>query len=537
MNKNQTKTEYSEDQKEVIVLCRVSSKEQSDNGYSLEAQEKFLTEYANHKGLKVNRIFRITESASGKQIRKSFNEMLQYATKNGIKIILCEKIDRLTRNLKDAATISDWIFENEEREIHFVKENFIVNRNTRAHENLVWDMKVAIARFYTNNLSEEVKKGQKEKIAQGWLPTKPPLGYKTTGDHGHKIHIVDKEKAPFIKKMFELYSTGNYSVIVLVDKMYQEGLKNHTGKKVGKSRMYDLLRDPFFYGVMRWKGKILPAKHEALISKEIFDRVGILLTRTLNKPQFNKYAPVFKAKMTCGTCGGSVCWETHKGHWYGHCNGYQRIGMKEKCEQRHKRFWRQEDVEKELLPLLDNIAPKNKRVLAILEEALKESHSDEITRFNAKLAELNTTIDRSQRRLETIYEDKLDQKISAETYELLLNKYTVQKEEAVREMEKLNKGNKKYYEAGYAIHELASNAVYIYGDENIEDEDRRLLLSYAFSNIVLYADKIKPEYTLAFDFLRNWIPKVNSTLELEKTFTQKGQKGDFSPSHPILLRG
>jgi hypothetical protein len=99
----------------------------------------------------------------------------------------------------------------------------------------------------------------------------------------------------------------------------------------------------------------------------------------------------------------------------------------------------------------------------------------------------------------------------------------------------LNKGNKKYYEAGYAVHELAAKALYIYGDENTDDEDRRMLLSYAFSNIVLYADKIKPEYTLAFDFLRNWIPKVNSTLELEKNLAQKRQKDDFSPSRPILL--
>ena len=102
--------------------------------------------------------------------------MLKYARKNNINIILCEKIDRLTRNLKGAATISDWIQESDKKEVHFVKENFIVNKNTKAHENFVWDMKVAVARFYTNNLSEEVRKGQKEKIAQGWLPTKPPVG-------------------------------------------------------------------------------------------------------------------------------------------------------------------------------------------------------------------------------------------------------------------------------------------------------------------------------------------------------------------------
>jgi len=206
-----------------ILYARVSSKEQEETGYSLDAQEKLLKDYAAKNGFEIMKIFKITESASGKQIRKTFNEMLGYAERNKISIILCEKIDRLTRNIKDAAIVSDWISGDEARQVHFVKENFILSKNTRAHENLVWDMKVAIARFYTNNLSEEVRKGQKEKLAQGWLPTKPPLGYRTIGDKGHKIHIIDEEKAPLVKKIFELYSSGNYSLNELVRVIYKEG--------------------------------------------------------------------------------------------------------------------------------------------------------------------------------------------------------------------------------------------------------------------------------------------------------------------------
>ena len=196
-----------------VIICRVSSKEQEDTGYSLDAQEKLLQEYADKNNFKViAKPYRITESASGKVARKKFLEILQFIKKNNINLILCEKIDRLTRNLKDAAIVSDWVHEDKGHEVHFVKENFIVSQNTKAHENLVWDMKVAVARFYTNNLSEEVHKGQKEKIAQGWLPTKPPTGYKTIGEKGHKIHVIDNETAPHLKKMFELYATGNYSI-------------------------------------------------------------------------------------------------------------------------------------------------------------------------------------------------------------------------------------------------------------------------------------------------------------------------------------
>ena len=148
-----------------VLYCRVSSKDQEETGYSLPAQEKLLKDYSQNK-FRINKIFSISESASGKKIRDTFQEMLKYLKQNQISVIVCEKIDRLTRNLKDAAIINDWVQSNPKHEVHFVKESFVLNKNTKAHENLVWDMKVAIARFYTNNLSEEVQKGFKEKISQ-----------------------------------------------------------------------------------------------------------------------------------------------------------------------------------------------------------------------------------------------------------------------------------------------------------------------------------------------------------------------------------
>src|SRR3990167_6399459 len=195
-----------------VIYCRVSSREQEETGYSLDAQEQFLKEYADKNGYGVVKLYKVTESASKWQLRKTLNEMLAYAEKHGVKVILGEKIDRLTRSLKDAAIIDDWVHGESGREVHFVKEHFVVSKETRAHDNFVWDMKVAVARFYTNNLSEEVRKGQKEKLAQGWLPTKPPLGYKTIGEKGHKIHVIEEQTAPGVRQMFEWYATGNYSL-------------------------------------------------------------------------------------------------------------------------------------------------------------------------------------------------------------------------------------------------------------------------------------------------------------------------------------
>lgn len=512
-----------------IIYARVSSKEQEETGYSLEAQEKLLKQYAYEKEFDLVKVYKVTESASGKQIRKMFIDMIQYVTKNKINIILCEKIDRLTRNLKDGATANDWIQEGEDREIHFVKENFIVSKNTRAHENFVWDMKVAMARFYTNNLSEEVKKGQKEKIAQGWLPTTPPLGYKTIGEKGHKIHVVDENFAPYIKNMFNLYDTGNYSTVALVQKMYDLGLRSRNGFKVVKSQIHKLLSDPFFYGKFIWKGQIYQGKHEAIITKELFDRVKAKMTRT--SPYHNKGITELRGKMFCGSCGKTVNWEIQKGHSYGGCKQCKaQLGEKLK-------YVRQEAIEDALLKHIIGIAPKNERILDILKQALKESHTEEIEYHDTQVNSINNALNRIQQRMKVMYNDKLDGRITAQFYDEKLKEFSEEEDNLLSALEKVKSDNTEYYKVGFLIQELAMKAKDIYHSKKATVEERRLLLSYAFSNITILHGKIKPEYTKAFNFLAEWMPKVNEVLEPQKTFMNKRQSGQFSTFDPIVLPG
>src|SRR6266436_4194681 len=94
--------------RKAIIFARVSSREQEETGYSLNAQVKLLNDYALQHELEVVKVWRVSESASGKQVRKLFNEMLQHVSRHQIPVILCEKIDRLTRNLRDASAVDEW---------------------------------------------------------------------------------------------------------------------------------------------------------------------------------------------------------------------------------------------------------------------------------------------------------------------------------------------------------------------------------------------------------------------------------------------
>jgi site-specific DNA recombinase len=505
-----------------IIYCRVSSKEQEETGYSLDSQEKLLTEYAIKNNFKIEKVYRISESASGKQLRKTFDEILRVATKTKSDAILCEKIDRLTRNLKDAATVDDWIKENLNRAVHFVKENFVLNQQTRAHENLVWDMKVAIARFYTNNLSEEVKKGQKEKLAQGWFPQKPPPGYKTTGDKGHKTHIIDESKAPMVRKMFELFDTGNYSIGSLADKMHEDGLRNENGKKIGKSSMHRYLSDPFYCGKNRWNGEISDGEQKLLISKELFESVQLKLRRYGNSHQYKKYKPVFQGKIKCMECGSVITWYTKKGHWYGFHNKYKKCSFNRTC-------LKQADVEKQMFGYFDNIAPKNIRIIKWLEDAMKENYSDEIDYNASRREELSRIIECSGKRIEKAYIDKLDGRAPLALCEKVIADSDREKKDATESLDKLGQSKEKYYQAGYAIHELALNAVGLYQSQEATTDQKRLMLSIIFSNFDLNGKNVRENYTFGFEFIAKWMNKVNSTFELDKTGDFPTKTGDFTP--------
>ncbi len=516
---------------EAVGYSRVSSKEQEETGYSLPAQEKSINEYAARKenNFRVVKIFPISESASGKVRRKIFDEMMNFVRKRGISKIIVETTDRLTRNFTDVMVIDAWVLENEKNQIHLIKEGCILHKNSKSHEWFMWRVKVATAEFYVRLLSENVKKGQKEKLAQGWIPMKPKLGYKTIGEKGHKIHVINEEKAPQIKKLFELYATGNYSLKALTGIMYNEGLRNDNGNRVVKSRIHKLLSDPYYRKKNKWNGEITDGAHEIFIPVELFDLVQAKLKRKIGHPQYKKHLPVFKAKVFCKDCNGTITWYIQKGHWYGQHNNYCE------CPQRANGCLRQEAVEDQLFPYFDKVAPKNERVLQWLEKALKESHEGEIEYNTRKRDELTKIIQRADKRIEGAYKDKLDGKMPG-LCEKIMAESTDEKERAIYSLKNLSEARTAYYEAGYAIHELALKAKDIYKSPKATTEEKRLLLSYMFSDISLKDRKINANYSLAFEFLAKWMPKLNKILEPTQNPTESEVLRGVAVTTPVGQR-
>ena len=523
-----------------VIFCRVSSKEQEETGYSLPAQEKFLREYGDKQGLEVKKVFAISESAAGKTQRKVFLEMIGYVRKKNICAIIVETTDRLTRNFSDVPTIDLWITESEEHQIHLAKEACILHNSSRSHEWFMWRVKVATAEYYVRLLSENVKKGQKEKLAQGWIPTKPPLGYKTVGETGHKIHVVDEGASKLVIKMFELYASGDYSIKKLATAMYEEGMRSPQGNRLAISRTHSLLRDPFYMGKIRWNDEIYEVKQEPLISKELFDKVQTLL-KSKTTPTYMKHSYLFKGLIRCVTCKGLITWELHRGHRYGHCNHYN------KCTQ--KTWVKEPGTEEQLLAGFENLRIKNKRVTEWLKKALKESHQDEVQYHNSTVGELETRYEAVSRRMDKLYDDKLDEKITQEFYNRKFKQYSKEKDELTETIKRHSTASTGYLNLGINLYELSQRAKEIYLTAKKKEmlDEQRALIRLVFKKLILDEGKLSWEYSRAFKILSEAINQTNcskvenleglekETFEHQEKNDVTGQKGNLLLSHPIWL--
>ena len=303
MNNNQQPTSL----QKAVLYARVSSKEQEKEGFSIPAQLKLLNHYAGQQNfLTVHEYVDIeTAKRSG---RKGFNDMVKFLKnettvkkpKRKCRILLVEKTDRLYRNLKDWVTLDEL-----DLEIHFVKENVILSRDSRSSEKFMHGIKVLMAKNYIDNLSEETKKGMLEKAEQGIYPSFAPLGYINIKANGKRIIKPDPAIGPQIRKLFEWYATGNYSLLALTRKAFNEGFTFRKSRnKISKSVIHKILRNPIYYGNFTWAGRRYHGTHEPLISRELFDRVQTVMTekgRRRTRQQKHKWA--FQGLLTCGHCG------------------------------------------------------------------------------------------------------------------------------------------------------------------------------------------------------------------------------------------
>lgn len=466
-----------------VTYARVSSKEQREEGFSIEAQERLLREYARKKTLAIVRQFVDVESAKAAG-RTQFNAMVEFLRRNrDIKDLLVEKTDRLYRNFRDGLTVADL-----DVRVHFVKEGRCLSRESRSQDVLQHDLLLAIAKNQVLNLGEETKKGMREKAKQGEWPGKAPCGYRND-KVAHLVH-PDPDIAPAIRRAFESYASGSTSLNKLREMLRESGVRGGKGKMVSKSLVEQILKNPFYYGDFLWAGERYRGSHEPLISRELFESVQAVRKRG-GHPRARIRDFAFKGILKCANCGCAIVGEIKKGKYvYYHCTS-----ARGKCDQPYIR-------EESLIEVMGETLRSIQVTPGIVQDivhALRDFHATERELARVEVKRLKSRQSELQRKLDGAYEDRLDKVIDEGYWRVVSSKWRSEQDSISRRLAELDKTNRNNVDFALEILELSQEAYSLYLSGSAPE--KRQLLNSVLSNCTLDGLTVTPTYKKPFNYI------------------------------------
>ena len=475
-----------------IIIARVSTEEQREAGNSLPAQTARLEKYCQNKGFEIMRSCSFDESAYKIQ-RDTFDSIIDYILAQKEKIAVCfDKVDRLTRNAFDKRIRV--LLEKalrDELEIHFVSDNQIINSQQSATEKFRSNINFGLAQYYSDSISDSVRRAQEQKLRKGEWLSKAPFGYKNIrleNDNGDII--VNEHNAYIAKKIFELYATGAYSMALLCKK-----IKVDYGVVWPKSHMGKFLKNPFYHGTMIVKRKSYPHRYKPIISKMLFDQVQQVIAGFKKKPF--KYAGlpfVYRGLIRCEDCGLSISPERHKKYAYYKCTEYRG-----KHGGKHGAKWmREEDITKQLGHVFKSLQmPKD--ILDQIVDTLATTHEQKISFHNSQFDKLTKEQKELTRMMDNLYLDKLKGKIGDEQYDRFYESFTTKKDDITLRLSQLQEAEDNYYVTAKYILELSKHAYDLFMSSEVEE--KRQLLKLIFLNIKMKDKKLVWEAQKPFDIL------------------------------------
>jgi site-specific DNA recombinase len=487
-----------------VILARVSGRGQEREGYSLDSQHKLLNDYGNRLELHVAKEFQMAEKASVPEGRKVFQEMMAYASlkKNNITHIIVEKADRYTRNFKDAVLLDEWLAADPDRRLHSVKESLVLHLNAKSDVKFMWNINVAAAKKYTDNLREETMKGWREKLAQGWMPSDPPLGYMNVRVNGrHVQHAPNPATKALVIKAFNKYLEPTESVSSITKLMEQMGLRTRSGRPYAKSKVHKMLDNPYYIGIIRFDGQEYPGAQIPLISKELFEKVQLKL-HGKRPTRYKKHDPVFKGIIRCGNCGGFITWQLQKGRYYGAC---QRTS--EACKKR--RLLREDRVEQSVTEMLEQLVCPTPEIIQWVADSMREQQHSNIEERERLWDSVKLQLDRISRMDDRLYDDKLAGDISQEKYEEKHAAFAAQRAELQEQLRGIDTSFGNRLDQTLVLLELSQKAAEIYASRT--SQQKRLIITKLFKNMAVEGDSLSVSYT---DFTKIIAQNVVETRKL-----------------------
>ena len=389
-----------------FLYARKSTEDEERQVMSIEAQLVELEEYAKREKIEITERFIESKSAK-KPGREVFNKMVAKINESNEAIgLLTWHPDRLARNSVDGGQIIYLIDTGKLVSLRF--PTFWFEPTPQG----LFMLQVAFgqSKYYSDNLSENVKRGMRQKLRRGEWTGLAPLGYV----NNPKIRNIepDSTKARVIAKAFEEFSQGKHTLESLAERLKFLGVASKKGKRLCKAVVKHMLSNPIYTGLIVHNGETYEGKFQPIVSRATFESVQRIL-KDRAKPRKSKKSHNFPfvGLLRCGECGAAVTAQ------YAHGNGgtyryyrcTKRLGP---CSQRYIR----EDLlaiqlkdELSKVALYPNWTEKMRAQVDIWEK--------EQTQVSKSFAQnLEVKIEETEEKLDKLVNAFLDGTIEKETY-------------------------------------------------------------------------------------------------------------------------
>lgn len=392
------------------IYARYSSSGQREE--SIEGQIRECTDFAERNNITIVKTYS-DKALSGKSTekREAFQQMMRDAEKGIFNALICWKIDRFARNRYDSAMNKARLKKNGVR-LFYAKESI-----PEGPEGIILESVMeGYAEYYSENLAQNVKRGNYESALECKTLGHMCLGYQTSPDGKYQIN---PETAPIIRYIFEEYSQ-NTSCVDIAAALNAKGWHTLTGGKFAAKGLAKILTNEKYIGIYTYKDTVrIENGVPAIISRELWDKCQKILADHRKSPRTGTGTAVGRyiltGKFFCGNCGhtmvaGTGTSKTGKRYGYYQCSG--------KCGRKRLK---KDKIEQFVIAKLDEFLNDDEFIETLIEKILEyqssvfsDGHKEAIIRLTKQKKESEKARDNIFKAIENgIYSEALKGRLDA----------------------------------------------------------------------------------------------------------------------------
>lgn len=284
-----------DDHRAVAIYARVSTREQSELGYSVRDQEVKCTKYIEFtdedNSIKSCKKY-LDEGQSARSLdRKQMKQLIDDVSNNKVKAVVIHNLDRITRKMKDFIFLIE-LFEKYNVELISLREKLETNS---AMGRFLVGIIILIAEWEADTISERTIRGIDRSAMEGNFAVSAivPLGYKKVG----KKLEIDSITSEVIKYVFKKIANNRFTVNGMVKHM--ELKYSIEGVKWTEKKLRKIIKNKLYMGTFENKRMSIENHSPAIVSKDLWEMANnVVKGRSRNA----KYTYIFRERMLCADC-------------------------------------------------------------------------------------------------------------------------------------------------------------------------------------------------------------------------------------------